>query len=81
MVLRLNGGASADPTNFLAIALYPGISIYGQVGRSYRVEYTNSLGSTNWSVLTNVTLPKSPFLIFDPTSTGNPTRFYRSVGN
>jgi hypothetical protein len=36
-------------------------------------------GITNWLVLTNITLPYSPYLVIDPNSPGQTMRFYRAV--
>lgn len=37
-------------------------------------------GVTNaWQVLTNLTLPYSPYLVIDPGSPGHNERFYRAV--
>ncbi|NBR87178.1 MAG: hypothetical protein EBS84_01985 [Proteobacteria bacterium] len=53
----------------------------GSVGQKYRVDYTDvvNVGTTNWLVLTNVTLPYSPFLVVDPDSAGKAHRYYRAV--
>jgi hypothetical protein len=53
----------------------------GSVGQQYRVDYADvvTVGTTNWLVLTNITLPSSPFLVIDPASPGKPQRYYRAV--
>jgi hypothetical protein len=45
------------------------------------VDYTDLTkgGIMNWQVLTNVTLPYSPFLVIDTASSGQTRRFYRAV--
>jgi hypothetical protein len=45
------------------------------------VDYAGGLnnGPTNWLVLTNITLPYSPYLVIDPNSPGQTMRFYRAV--
>jgi hypothetical protein len=63
----------------LSLRMYPGLTIRGDVGRPYRIEYTENLGSTNWVALTNIFLPASPWLFTD-TTTSAPNRFYRAVG-
>ncbi len=53
----------------------------GSIGQQYRVDYADvvTVGTTNWLVLTNVTLPSSPFLVIDPNSAGRTQRYYRAV--
>lgn len=67
----------------LSIALYPGLTITGSVGCSYRIEYTTFLNLnpslTVWTVLTTLTLPTSPFLYVDASAPATGTRFYRAV--
>ena len=38
-----------------------------------------SVDTTNWQVLTNITLPSSPYLVIDPNSPGRTQRYYRAV--
>jgi DNA-binding beta-propeller fold protein YncE len=63
----------------LNIAMYAGIEIAGITGRTYRVEYATTLPTTNWTTLTNIGLPSSPYLLFDATSRGVVRRFYRAT--
>lgn len=53
----------------------------GPIGQLFRVDYADVLapGTTNWQVLTNITLPSSPFLVIDPASASRTNRFYRAV--
>ena len=53
----------------------------GSIGQQYRVDYADvvTIGTTNWLVLTNITLPSSPFLVIDPASSGKTQRYYRAV--
>ncbi|KAF0172455.1 MAG: hypothetical protein FD161_4034 [Limisphaerales bacterium] len=53
----------------------------GSVGQQFRVDYAEVLvpGTTNWQVLTNLTLPSSPFVVVDYSSPGQSKRFYRAV--
>lgn len=61
---------------FLATAV-----LSGSVGQQFRVDYADVLvpGTTNWQVLTNITLPSSPFVVVDYSSAGKARRFYRAV--
>jgi probable HAF family extracellular repeat protein len=66
--------------NFLDLALYPGLSLSGKVGRSYRIDYLDAINPTNsWQVLTNLALPASPYLFIDPRPVVFSNRIYRSV--
>jgi len=56
------------------------ISIQGAVSARYRLEAATSLSSTNWTILTNLALPSSPYMFTDTTSSNVSTRFYRVVG-
>ena len=53
----------------------------GSIGQQYRVDYADvvTVGTTNWLVLTNITLPSSPYLVIDPNSPGRTQRYYRAV--
>ena len=53
----------------------------GSAGQQYRVDYADVLvpGTTNWQVLTNITLPSSPYLVIDPNSPGHTQRYYRAT--
>jgi hypothetical protein len=60
--------------------MYAGLTIAGTVTAQYTIEYAPSPESTNWTTLTNITLPSSPYLWFDTTSTSTQARYYRAVG-
>jgi hypothetical protein len=63
-----------------SISLYPGITISGTIGAAYEVQYTTNLASGNWMNLTNIVLPSSPFLYFDPTPVSSQNqRFYQVI--
>ena len=70
----------SGPTQpILSINTFAGITITGQIGRSYRIEYQTSLtGSTNGLSLSDVVLLTSPFLLIDQTSPAAAIRFYRA---
>ncbi len=52
----------------------------GPIGQQFRVDYADVITpSTNWLVLTNITLPYSPYVVVDYGSAGKPKRFYRAV--
>ena len=55
------------------------ITLYGLVGTPYRVDWSDGMATNTWTVLTNVTLSSSPFVILDLSSTHSHKRFYRGV--
>ncbi len=58
---------------------YPGISIAGNAGNSYVIDYVDTISSVNsWLVFTNITLPTSPYILIDATAPSL-QRFYRST--
>jgi hypothetical protein len=60
------------------------LTIVGDVGRTYRVDYADTLDlvptSTNWHALTTIILPTSPHLYLDSAAPSSGSRFYRAVG-
>ena len=54
-----------------------GVSVTGEIGRLYRVDATESLGSGTWTPLVTISLTQSPFTFVDLDSTTKPKRFYR----
>ncbi len=66
--------------NYLSMGLYPGLVIIGKTGRSYRIDYLDTIHPTNsWQTLTNVTLLASPQFFLDPRPVQFVNRLYRSV--
>ena len=54
-----------------------GVSVTGEIGRLFRVDATENLGSGAWTPLVTISLTQSPFTFVDLDSTTNPKRFYR----
>jgi len=78
------GSVTSQNANLLFygdMKFYGGTTLGGPVGQQFRVDYADvvNVGTTNWLVLTNVTLPSSPYLVIDPTSPGRTQRYYRAV--
>ncbi len=64
----------------LNVELYPGLSLTGLFGHSYRIDYAEKLSPTNWNVFLYITAPAgSSSLIFDAQTPGSSNRFYRAV--
>lgn len=67
-----------DTLSFLNINVYAGLTIVGQVGGNYEIDYWNDL-SSSYTVLANIVLPSSPYLFIDTNSPNFTKRFYRAV--
>jgi len=63
------------PSSQLALNLYPGLRITGNVGRTYRIE--SSFDAATWQPETTLVLPNSPYLWFDQSAIGE-KKFYRA---
>jgi hypothetical protein len=64
----------------LVINLYAGLSITGVIGRTYAIQTTTNLQSTNdWHTVTNLVLTTSPQVWIDYEFPGSPHLFYRAV--
>jgi hypothetical protein len=62
------------------LQFYAAVTINGIVGALYRIDYSNDVGTPiNWTTLTTLTLPSSPYIYVDLTSAGQPKRFYRVI--
>jgi formylglycine-generating enzyme required for sulfatase activity len=71
--------ASGQTASALDIHLYAGLSITGQVGVVYSVEYVTDLSQTNsWRSLEFLQLPVSPYLWTDKSAPATGRRFYRA---
>jgi hypothetical protein len=54
-----------------------GVSVAGEIGRLYRIDATDNLGSGAWTPLVTISLTQSPFSFVDLDSASKPKRFYR----
>jgi hypothetical protein len=62
----------------LAIHIVPRITIIGDVGLSYYLDYINMYSPTNsWVNLTTIVVTSNPQYYFDVSALGQPARFYR----
>lgn len=78
----LLGQPSGPVQPILAAGTYAGITIDGAVGSSYRIEYRESLDSSDkWQKMADIVLPASPYLFVDPSSPSASRRFYRAALN
>ena len=74
-----NVTSSAATLSLLNLNMFAGLTIVGQLGGNYQIDFRNDLNNTNWFNLTNVVLPSSPYLFIDTASPQYPRRFYRAV--
>jgi len=51
----------------------------GQIGSNYLIQATANLSSSNWTTLTNITLPSQTYIYIDYSSYTNSKQFYRAV--
>jgi hypothetical protein len=64
----------------LGIGRYVGITISGEVGGNYRIEYADSLEEPcQWATAGTIRLERSPQVWIDLDSGRHPTRFYRAL--
>lgn len=64
---------------FTDVALYPGVKVYGTLGRTYRIDYVDAVNVTTWTPLTTLQLTNNPSTHVDVYPPGTPRRFYRAV--
>jgi hypothetical protein len=72
-------GAPPVPPTLGMIKVAPGlfgVSVTGEIGRLYRVDAIENLGSGAWTPLVTISLTQSPFTFVDLDSTTKPKRFY-----
>jgi len=78
------GTVSTIPANLVVtpgmqVDIYAGITVQGLVGANCQIQYCYDLSNTNnWTILTNFTLPTSPYFWLDPTPARFQRRFYRA---
>lgn len=74
--------AVAASVPVLGAQLFAGLTLGGEVGRNYTIQYTFDLhpgaGLINWTALTTLVLPSSPFTYIDLTAPVDRPRFYRA---
>ena len=71
---------NAPPTEAVVlIEMNPSITIFGVIGKTYRVESTENLVAPDWTVLGEVTLGSPVETWFDSQPVTRTRRFYRAV--
>lgn len=59
------------------IAIYVGITISGQVGQAYSIEFSPKLDPSTWTQIATIELEEEEEIYFDKDSPGRPSGFYR----
>jgi hypothetical protein len=54
-----------------------GVTVAGELGRTYRIDAKDDLGSGMWTPVITVLVTQTPFTIADLGSINKPKRFYR----
>ena len=62
-----------------SLDLYPGVTIEGEIGRTYGIQYSTDVDTAAWRGLINVTLSSTKQIWFDSQSASESRRFYRVV--
>lgn len=66
--------------NFLTLKMYAGLTIDGEIGQTYRIEYLPAIeGQNSWQALATVTLTNTPYLYIDREAPISIQRFYRAL--
>ncbi len=85
VVTNITGSATSDPallnvTTVLGVSVVPAITLVGDIGDNFRLEYINAIGPTNaWIPLTTLVMTNTNQLYIDLSALGQPRRYYRSV--
>jgi hypothetical protein len=82
--VRVTNSTAIVPSDEAALAMvainfYPAVTITGQIGDTYRVDYATQLAPSVWIPLSTNVLTASPQLVVDSTAPGDNTRFYRAI--
>jgi len=84
----VSNGGGAVPSSLAALSvlpalginMIPAITLIGDIGATYRLEYVNAIGPTNsWVTVATITITNSPQLYLDASAIGQPARVYRTV--
>jgi formylglycine-generating enzyme required for sulfatase activity len=80
VLIAFNSGTFVQAQSTVIQHNYPGLLILGTVGQSYPIQYVNTFPDlNNWTTLTNLVLPSSPYLLFDTTAPDVAQRYYRKT--
>ena len=81
-LLATSPWAAAQTQAELDIKTYAGLTIIGEIGKVYSIEYVTDLtdpAESDWRCLEYLQLPASPYLWADKSAPATAKRFYRAV--
>jgi hypothetical protein len=62
----------------LQLSVHPSLTIFGTLGRTYRIDYAVETRSPAvWTTVTNISLPFTPYVWQDTNAAISDKRFYR----
>ncbi len=64
---------------FLNLNMYAGLEIVGPIGANYNIQANSNMNGSNWTTVTNISLPTQPYYWIDYTSPTNSKQFYRAL--
>ena len=73
----ISSNATLAVLSISTLAPGSGITLSGENGSHFQIDWSTNLSASNWTVLTNLYLPISPLLVPDELSSNSATRFYR----
>ena len=73
------GIAGKCNVQILDLKMYAGLIIVGPIGANCNIQASPNLNSSNWTTLTNITLPSQTYIYIDYNSPTNTKQFYRVV--
>ena len=82
MVISNSFGTTASAAATLSLVQIDAncaLALCGPIGAQYRIDWNNILATNNWQVLSNITLPYSPFVLPDLNSEQPQQRFFRTM--
>ena len=83
VVASNSAGAVFSTAAMLTVAPIQGIvmpiTLTGAIGSSWRIDYINDFGTSNWATLATVTLTNDTQVYLDTSALSQPQRFYRVV--
>ena len=71
--------SSSVSLTFLNLNMYAGLKILGPIGANYNVQSIPVINGSNWTTLTNISLPIQPYIYIDYNSPTNAKQFYRAI--
>ncbi len=68
--------SSVVTLGFINLNMLPSVYLTAAIGSQYEIEAAPALAPTNWTVVTNITIPTQPYIYGDYTSVTNKMQFW-----